>query len=316
MPLGATILNFEPLHPDNIGDTLDFSVPMDDGIRIISSVSLLSFASKYYGDLINIQFWRLLGMRFGVTPSPSNPLTLQPGYKYVYNHGTRVFDVYDNNGTNIVHTTNIQYIVDLNIDFTIHKSHQFEIIIDPSAFGARFFIPAKLVKDAKEFLVPDIIRCGVDNIYPLDMKKEPIITREMYLFGDSKGDGFSEFDTDGRIKKWYLDALHYFWDIDWDKNCPMNCFYLSNRFNVFSSNKLLQIFRSKQFNIDLLLSMLSQNLYPNVMPVQRSGETQNNRPVYEPWLIWGFYNFLYNHRTVDEDDTFVIPVFDLSPQST
>ena len=48
------------------------------------------------------------------------------------------------------------------------------------------------------------------------------------------------------------------------------------------------------------------------MSVVRPDESQVNRPVYEPWLIWGFFQFLAN-RTIDLDDFYPIPVFDLSP---
>lgn len=310
-PLGAIILNVEPAYPKGVEDTLDFSVPRDNGIRIISSVSLLSFATTYYGDQINLQFWKLLKMKFGLTPTPSNPLTLQPGYRYVYNHGTREFDAYDNNGVNFVHISNIMSIADLNIDFTIHKSHQFEIIIDPASLGARFIFPAKLVKETKDLIIQDEVRIGVDNICPLKMKKEPVITRWLYLF-DMLSESGRDIDV-ARYVKWDLEALNFFWDIDWNKNLPTNRFYLGDRFSPFAVEKLSRLFNTQCLSGDLLLPFLSQDLYPNIMPVQRGGETQNNRPVYEPWLMVMF-NMLYNKRTVDEEDTFVIPVFDLSPR--
>ena len=58
--------------------------------------------------------------------------------------------------------------------------------------------------------------------------------------------------------------------------------------------------------------MLAFGLYPNLMPIDRGGETQNNRPVYEPWLIV-MEKFLFPYITDDTEDDFAIPIFDLSP---
>ena len=53
-------------------------------------------------------------------------------------------------------------------------------------------------------------------------------------------------------------------------------------------------------------------LFPKYQKIVRPGESNNNRPVYEPWLIWGVLKFLWLHRSEEEDD-YGIPVFDLSP---
>ena len=74
--------------------------------------------------------------------------------------------------------------------------------------------------------------------------------------------------------------------------------------------KKFTFFAEKLF---LLYMQLGIGLYPDLMPVQRYGETQNNRPIYEPWLIWGFYKFLWNKRTNDWGDDEIPPLFDLSP---
>ena len=61
-------------------------------------------------------------------------------------------------------------------------------------------------------------------------------------------------------------------------------------------------------------------MFPMLEPILRANETQNNRPVYEPWLIWGVYKFLGNHEyggpgyPWDDEDTPDIDVLnDLSP---
>ena len=76
----------------------------------------------------------------------------------------------------------------------------------------------------------------------------------------------------------------------------------------------MDIKEAKMFGVMTLLYMqLGIGLYPDLMPIQRYDETQNNRPIYEPWLIWGFYKFLWNKKTNDWGDDEIPPVFDLSP---
>lgn len=323
MALGAYILDFQPLNPSNI-DSIDFSYPMDNGIRILSPDYLtLSLRPPYYGDEVNLKFWKLLGLMFGAawTPPPA-PLTRQPGYRYVYNHSTREFDAYDASGTNFVHITGIDSMADMNIDFTIYKSHQFEIIINPEDLGgSRFIFPAHLVKKILDGLEQKPFDEGVQNIYLPDRLRpygaidfdNPYF--EIQHIGDIIVNNFGKTYFKNLKKKTYElnGSLHYFWDIDWEKNAPMNYFYLAED-SPFTSKKLLQIMRSQQLSGDILLPILSSNMFPDLMPVERAGETQNNRPVYEPWLILGWLSFLYNHRTVDLEDDFVIPIFDLSPR--
>nr|DAS77850.1 MAG TPA: hypothetical protein [Caudoviricetes sp.] len=53
-------------------------------------------------------------------------------------------------------------------------------------------------------------------------------------------------------------------------------------------------------------------LYPMLNPIKRRGETQNNRPIYEPWLIYGFFNNVsrISHDDLDKYDLWLL---DLSP---
>lgn len=53
-------------------------------------------------------------------------------------------------------------------------------------------------------------------------------------------------------------------------------------------------------------------MYPMLNPIKRAGETQNNRPIYEPWLIYGFYNNV-SRISHDDVDRYDINLLDLSP---
>ena len=53
-------------------------------------------------------------------------------------------------------------------------------------------------------------------------------------------------------------------------------------------------------------------MYPELQGMVRPQSSNNNRPVYEPWLIWGVFKFIWLHR-IENDDDMEIDVFDLSP---
>jgi hypothetical protein len=65
--------------------------------------------------------------------------------------------------------------------------------------------------------------------------------------------------------------------------------------------------------ISYMLPKLTTSLYPKLLPIVKDGETQNNRPLYENWLIYGKYLFKYNYIKYDSSDTLYLDVFDLSP---
>ena len=295
MSLGGTILQMVPLFPPNKA-SIEFSKPWDNGIRIISPDYLIQAKTKYYGDEITLGFWKLLNLPFGSTPSPSNPLTLQSGYKYIYNHRTRVFDVYDDTDTNILHTTNILTIVDLNIDFTIHKSHQFEIIVGDDFSGSHFIFPAKLVKKLFDTVKEDTGGMGLDNMWVFDNYNSSWDFPKYLAFVNIVEDvGFLTTEPIPiYIPGNYADAvgaLNKYKDIFFERNRPMN--YFLTRYSPEVFVKLLQTFDFKMLTGDLLLPWLSTDMYPDLMPVQRTGETQNNRPVYEPWMIWACLYLIY-----------------------
>ena len=62
----------------------------------------------------------------------------------------------------------------------------------------------------------------------------------------------------------------------------------------------------------MLYFNLSVSMYPELQGMVRPQSSNNNRPVYEPWLIWGVFKFIWLHR-IENDDDMEIDVFDLSP---
>lgn len=314
----ATILGVTSLFPNS--DAVLFSYPFDNGIRVLGFDDLLGSEAVYYGDEIDLKFWKLLKMPFGQSNDPENPLTLQEGYLYKYYHKTKIFDVFDENGTRIVHKENVRTIAQMNIDFTIHKSHQFWIIADANMDGHIFMFPAILRKDQKPIDVEEFMQGGVQNIYvpdrvrpylPEDLDNPEWAIKYLAIYDRI---GFARFSSLGG--NGYSDNYTGMGDyniINWDKNYPTNYFYDKGT-NEFEVHYEMDIKEAKMFGMLTLLYMqLGIGMYPDLMPVLRYDETQNNRPIYEPWLIWGFYKFLWNKKTNDWGDDEIPPLFDLSP---
>lgn len=72
-------------------------------------------------------------------------------------------------------------------------------------------------------------------------------------------------------------------------------------------------FRGTMLFWSMLLPEYSKSLYPMLMPILKDGEVINNRPVYEIWMIWGFYKYLTSSYTTNESDDHEVLSFDLSP---
>ena len=95
---------------------------------------------------------------------------------------------------------------------------------------------------------------------------------------------------------------------------PNNYFYIGGRYTDIGSTLVKKDFNLvKQSYEDILLPKYSLSLYPELQSIQRPGETINNRPVYEPWMLYGI-NLVYGNNSTDiEDDRISAPLFDLSP---
>lgn len=437
------ILGIDALYPKS--QALDFSVPFDNGIRVIDWDDIFGSGKIYYGDEIDLKFWSLLNLSFGKSTDPENPLTLQEGYTYKYYYLSSVFDVYDKNNTRIIHKTGISSIAQMNIDFTIANSHQFWVIVDGNIGGYKFMFPAKVVEQLHVSDIEPYTRCGLQNIYLPDRirpySSDDVDNPEMNLKYLALFDEMQRWTQWGSLTMRSYDSgsltgIGDYNIIDWNRNCPTNYFYMKglyelqatgipdditkvptfdptkcydtgdyvrgnteltsyilykvmsntcqnidgdtcsvdpysfiytikntsrifdlevgkryyvndiirilneetndyiyylvdtefvlNDFSIDSIHTtkictlLIEIKRFKRFRffaekINILYMQLALGLYPDLMPIQKYDETQNNRPVYEPWLIWGFYKFVWSKKTSDWGDDIDIPLFDLSP---
>ena len=122
-------------------------LPADNmnGIWLYRSEELdTGLPSIYYGDEINLKFWKALNMEFGHEDG-SPYLQRQDGYVYRYYYYSKEFKCYDNNNVLFYQRSNVRTIADLHIAFNIHKSHQFEIILLREDALRYFFLAAMYV---------------------------------------------------------------------------------------------------------------------------------------------------------------------------
>ena len=142
----------------------------------------------------------------------------------------------------------------------------------------------------------------VVTIHDLNEIKEPIL------------DGYYE---KGSVIEFYIDGIRSYYITKED--LYLDTLDLSNPYIDKICLLLLQIIKQKVYvctdlKVDWLIPMWSMTLFSMLQPIIRDGETQNNRPIYEPWMIWGFYKFIYSKATEDiVDNLHEVPSWDLSP---
>ena len=89
--------------------------------------------------------------------------------------------------------------------------------------------------------------------------------------------------------------------------------YLNKICDVLIKNKQYPKLIAKPLSLTWLLSEYSTSLYPALEPLQRPDVGINNRPVYEPWLIYGKYKFVIAGHGEHWNDDITISLYDLSP---
>ena len=290
---------------------LDASIPYFNGVYLVHGDSLESGISGiYYGDEVNLLFWEQLSLRMGSGSVYSSLYTLLPGYRYIYYLDGNRFIIYDNDN-NIVFENVIYSLDDFCIDFSVYKSHQFEIHVSSFADAFSFYKLArwnkKLCESTLNFEsiginnenVPDRIRpYGKDDFDNPSWDIGPIghsfVNNSTYSYDFTYSDFIS--DLTGFILG----------NIQNDSVIANNNFYCSlEDFSVVGRLMNYKIGATK-LSFDVVLPKLSKLMYPALMGT--------NFVLYEPWLIWGIYKILYSKRIVDiEGEDFEVFPFDLSP---
>lgn len=329
----ATILditsNISPVFDESLG----FALPFANSIYIMSSEHMaLDGLGLFYGDEMTFQFWSMLHMPIGTKTDTNKIWTLQTGYKYIFYFTQSKFRIYNAQGTLVHSNNNIKTIADLHIDFTIHKSHQFVISLDADDDRARFIFPIKAVKKVYQ---PSPVFGITDGAISDTLEKhrgEHINKYEMFESSgvSNKKEAYKTYYRKriNTLKK--INPLQSLNAVSYDRIKNTNAVYSIDGYNYFSDTsdvyndiaddnpKLINPdFVSRLYKIRFLLSSplipnLSISLFPQLQRIIRPGESHNNRPVYEPWLIWGVFKFIWLKRT-DPGDAFEIDVFDLSP---
>lgn len=313
----VTILDISSFEQHTNNDVIAFSKPFFNGIFLMDSGFVSSGISPiYYGDKMTMRAWDILKIPFGAIDDSKEVLTHNDGWKYIYNHAKRTFDAYDEHGDTYIHRDNIETIGDLHIDFTIQMSHDFEIIVGNIDSGDFEFY--RLAKHRKPTFGPSPVVEGnrsFDNLYGYN----DIPSFSNHLATDKRIAEIDDEDGVGTIPTLRsVDVLESPTSVGQREfgnsyGATQESKVYDDAFEVFDFKFIKPKYRAQALKWSFLLPMMSRCIYPELFGVERIGENHNNRPVYEPWLIWGVFKFLFLHRDDNDDGTPDIEIFDLSP---
>ena len=313
----ATLLEFDSYEQHTNNDVIAFSKPFFNGIFVMDSGLVSSGVSPiYYGDKMTMRGWDFLKMPLGTIKDSEEVLTHQDGWRYIYNHKKRTFDAIDNLGNTYIHRDNIQTIGDLHIDFTIQMSHDFEVII--GSLDASDFDFYRLGKRRDITFGPSPVVVGqkcYDNLYGYN----DVPSFSNHLATDKRIDeiddnyaGIGIIPTTRSVD--VLESPISVGHREFGNDATQETKVYDDSFKVFDLNFIKPEYRAQALKWNFLLPMMSRCIYPELYGVEGFGETHNNRPVYEPWLIWGVFKFLFLHRDdAGDDGRPPIEIFDLAP---
>lgn len=324
------------------GNIPEVSLPYFNGIVLLGADIADDGAHIYYGDEIDLQFWSFLELAMGSDYVPTTIYTLQEDYKYIYEPTKTKFTIYDENGNVIFVNNSIHAITDFSIDFTVHKSHQFEIHYYYD--GGEFYKIAKWKKhlhgaNLKDFnhgvqniTIPDRIRPylpdDVDNpswdikhlanldyygFFGNNLFDEPDGKPDYPWNPSNPGDGIDGNPMLPRFSAIDAEGFRRLNEVDWSKLRRENNFYVEGMYKLIAGNIGLASYGTLLENNGFVLALISMGLYPLLNNLQLPESIYNNRPLYEPWLIWKVFEFVNTHYSKDVIPEFPIPVFDLSP---
>ena len=318
----AIILDIsETIEPQIIQDA---SIPYFNNIMILNGDTLdIDGIGIFYGDEINLMFWGALNLVFDSGRVYENTYTLIPGYIYRYYVGNHLFRIYDDTG-NIIFVNNIVGINDFCIDFSVHKSHQFEIYNLSEDYNIGFYKPVKWRKRIHNSVRANFGDVGVDNLWEPDRVRpygasdddNPItggVPYRLHKFIDiakglSDGDGY-EYGKGVNSLKGIVSSL-----VDYSNVNINNCMYTEIPLSLEGLIPDWDIYGKKHDYNSIVIPLLSKNMFPALLPIQLLDQQTNNRPVYEPWLIWKTLDFMASGTVFDRDLTDLEAyTFDLSP---
>ena len=318
--------------------TADIPVKFPDYIGVtdqrVWSKILAGRTIRLRGCDMNINDWSIYKIELGSSDT-SNAFHYNENYIYTWNTITNEFSIMDKTtGEYVFNKKECHTLSDLDIDLDIASSCNFILIVEDKRVESGI-ITAKR-QNVVMHTVPEKYSYGVDNSYYADRvrpykKDDPDNptnniydvmslpkTEAVFTIETTKpniGDG-SDDDND-RMKKIMDNVFNKYVQTTYvpptNTMLPNNYLYLPNKYTPFTIVDTKKKLRATQIKLTFTLAELSICLYHMLLPIQRAGETINNRPVYEPWLVWGFYKLIYSKGTIAEDVPIIYPIFDLSP---
>ena len=303
-----------------IDTTVDnFKVPSNNGVRILNfNTALLRYKPPYYGDEVDMFFWKRLNVLLGDF-NPNNTLIYKEDkFRYVYYHDKKRFRIVNDVGLTIL-DKKVNKLADLCLDFSIYMSHQFEIYVDGSDSSVvYFYLPTRF----------DYMGVSVDKLCEgtwlngiIDDPNNPYNPNNPYDPNNPKKPtallgSFWDYIYWKQQRLVRLKELNKFEGInnhDIIKEMVAEYPFYCDGFN-FTQTQIQKIYQNAtMFETLFILPLFSLSLFPAFLPIDKEDETRNNRPVYEPFMIWGYFEFIRNKAVFDKIDRYAVDVFDLSP---
>lgn len=248
----------------------------------------------------------------------------------------------------------VQPVVRFNMDFVhppypmsdsikyLHMMHEYETSLGCQCLVGYYTPISEFINDIPSDTVVDLTKLA-DDLHPTlegyetvgewltpqiidamsELIDEEYLTSKMYRIEPSYGDSYMEYSVIPNYSfiKYPSTICGVQGNIGVDfenKSIPTSQVYADN-FKPFYAVKQPMTFRTMMLSYSFMLALLGLTMYPMLEPILRSGEEQNNRPVYEPWLIWGVFKYLGNRIGTpgypwDDEDAPRIDVLDaISP---
>ena len=295
-----------------INERLDkFTKPFNNQVYMTNLNNImLKLKPVYYGDEIDMFFWRRMNVVLGETKPSTIQFHRQDGYKYRYYRDKNKFIIHDENNLEVINKK-VDTLADLGIDFDIYKSHQFMIYVNGSGLGLNYFLRSVKIQTVyNNFNKLGLIGLvGIGGEYQSKQTSES----DLYTILGEYPDWFfvKETITMNSHQMGRFNGINYY-DIK-NEATGKYPFY----FDVpkpKAVNIELKDIPAKKLDINdvFIIPLLALSMFPHLLPVEKEGETLNNRVLYEPFLIWGFYKILVNKYNFDELKLY-LDVFDLSP---